>query len=146
MKNDNFIKKTLRVFAKRFKLMKFGIKVFAQSFSIFSLIFCLITCRALFKIFHHTKDEIKVFCLLFFKIFSSFLCKVTLRVFAKRFKLMKSGIKVFAQPFSIFSSFLCKVTLRVFAKRFKLMKFGMKVFAQPFSKGWLTKRKNLSII
>ena len=70
-------------------------------------------CRALFKIFHHTKDEIKVFCLLFFK---------------------------------IFSSFLCKVTLRVFAKRFKLMKFGMKVFAQPFSKGWLTKRKNLSII
>jgi len=64
----------------------------------------------------------------------------------KNDNFIKKTLRVFAQPFSIFSSILCKVTLRVFAKRFKLMKFGMKVFAQPFSKGWLTKRKNLSII
>ena len=45
-----------------------GMKVFCLPFfKIFSLILRLLTCRALFKIFHHTKDDLKVFCLLFFK-------------------------------------------------------------------------------
>nr|DAN12040.1 MAG TPA: hypothetical protein [Bacteriophage sp.] len=35
----------------------------------FSFILCLLSCRALYKIYHQTKDELKVFCLLYFKIF-----------------------------------------------------------------------------
>ena len=69
-------------------------------FKFFSSILCLLTCRALFKIFHQTKDDLKVFCLLFFKFFLLFPAKLILRVFRMCFKLLLPVIKVFAQPFS----------------------------------------------
>jgi len=69
-------------------------------FQIFSSILCLITCQALYRLNHQTKDGIKVFAQPFSKFFSSILCLLTCRALYRLNHQTKDGIKVFAQPFS----------------------------------------------